>query len=353
MSKTLNSWLEPILTTAPVVQQQLIAATLADELRAKAFGITPANVESVLQQRSLLLRAVYPAYVNFCQDILQLEPSQRLATLWDLWLPLAVQLASYRKHLDRPLIQGVLGGQGTGKTTLAAMLSLILPHLGYRSLSLSLDDIYKTYSDRLALTAQDPRLEWRGPPGTHDLELGLAVLKQLRQSHPDQLISVPRFDKSAYAGAGDRSQPEVVKNADIVLFEGWFVGVRPIDSASFNIAPPPIITPADQQFARDTNTRLQNYVPLWEQLDRLIVLHPVDYRFSLEWRQQAERQMLATGKSGMTSAQIEQFVKYFWRSLHPDLFIKPLIKDPNRVDLVIEINSDHSPGAVYHPADAV
>jgi len=349
---TQNSWLNQILLDETAEWRQIAAETaLADELQAKAFGITRANVDEVIEKRSRLLRSIYPAFSQFCQTALHQPPSQMLATLWHLWLPLAMQLVSYRQAQSSTLIQGILGGQGTGKTTLAAILILILRHLGYRTLSLSLDDLYKTYSDRLALQKQDPRLIWRGPPGTHDIQLGLTVLDRLRHPDLNQPIPIPRFDKSARGGAGDRGTPEIVDGADIVLFEGWFVGVRPIDPACFDTAPPPIITPADREFARDTNARLKDYLPLWERLDQLILLYPVDYRLSQEWRKQAEHQMMATGKAGMTDTQIEQFVEYFWRSLHPDLFIKPLSKDPRWVDLVIEINSDHSIGAVYRPSD--
>ena len=315
------------------------------------FGIAPENVDEFLQARTHLLEAVDPALSHFCQNI-HIQPSSIKQILWDLWLPLAMQLASEQQQLGRTLIQGILGGQGTGKTTMSAFLTLILGHLGYRTLSLSLDDLYKTYSERLALRKQDPRFVWRGPPGTHDIELGLKVLDELRQPQRDRPIQVPRFDKSAWDGAGDRIAPEVLERADIVLFEGWFVGVRPINPQIFDTAPPPIVTEADIAFARDLNIRLQNYLPLWERLDRLIVLYPTDYRLSLEWRQQAEHQTIAIRGAGMTDAEVEEFVKYFWRSLHPELYIKPLINEPKQVDLVIEINLDRSIGAVYRPSDA-
>ncbi|NJL21401.1 MAG: hypothetical protein HC895_12160 [Leptolyngbyaceae cyanobacterium SM1_3_5] len=35
---------------------------------------------------------------------------------------------------------------------------------------------------------------------------------------------LPRFDKSLHEGAGDRIDPERVDRADVILFEGWFVG---------------------------------------------------------------------------------------------------------------------------------
>jgi D-glycerate 3-kinase len=325
-------------------KQQAKQAALADKLRAKAFGITLENVDEVIERRSHLLKSVFPAFSRFCQTSLQVEPQEMLQILWDLWLPLAIKLASQRQQLERPLIQGILGGQGTGKTTMSKILTLILQHLGYHTVSLSLDDLYKTYSDRLLLTQQDPRLIWRGPPGTHDIDLGLNVLDQIRQSQSP--VMIPRFDKSAFGGAGDRTTSEMVTGVDIVLFEGWFVGVRPIDSDVFNTAPPPIVTDEDRAFARDMNLRLHDYLPLWERLDSLIVLYPTDYRCSLEWRKQAEQQMIAVGKSGMSNSEVEQFVNYFWRSLHPELFIKPLVKNATRVDMVIEIQADHSFGAV-------
>ncbi|MCC5621481.1 glycerate kinase [Nostoc sp. CHAB 5715] len=326
-------------------KQEAREAALADGLRAKAFGITPENVDEVIEKRSHLLKSVFPAFSQFCQSTFQIEPKEMLQVLWDLWLPLGIKLASQRQQLERPLIQGILGGQGTGKTTMSKVLSLILDQLGYRTVSLSLDDLYKTYSDRLVLTQQDPRLIWRGPPGTHDVDLGLNVLDQIRQSQNP--VMVPRFDKSAFGGAGDRTTSEMVTGVDIVLFEGWFVGVRPIDPDVFETAPPPILTDEDRAFARDMNLRLHDYLPLWERLDSLIVLYPTDYRCSLEWRKQAEQQMIAAGKSGMSNAEIEQFVNYFWRSLHPELFIKPLVKDATLVDMVIEIHADHSFGEVY------
>ncbi|AFZ21254.1 kinase [Allocoleopsis franciscana] len=336
----------------------------------KAFGLTPASVAELLQGRSPLentsLSHLLPAVYT---DILSLpsfhpptklhgeaeaiSPSKILLSLVSLWLPFTLQLATLKQQLGRPVIQGILGGQGTGKTTLTEVLSVILAQLGYRTLSLSLDDLYKTYAERQQLQEQDPRLIWRGPPGTHDVDLGIELLDQLRQPNRPHPILVPRFDKSAWEGAGDRTTPEPVEGIDIVLFEGWFVGVRPINPAIFDDpTPPPIQTLADQAFARDMNQGLQDYLPLWERLDRLMLLYPTDYHLSQQWRRQAEQQMMATGKSGMTDSQIDRFVEYFWKSLHPELFITPLTKNPSYVNLVVEIDPDHTPGAIYQPSNS-
>ncbi|AFY42695.1 glycerate kinase [Nostoc sp. PCC 7107] len=340
-------WLKEMMAEdfTELTWQQVRVATLADPVKAKAFDITPTNVDETIQRRSQLLKSVLPTFQQFCQTSLRANFEEMLEVLWDLWLPLGMKLAAHHQSLNRPLIQGILGVQGTGKTTMCQVLSLILQQLGYRTLSWSLDDLYKTYDDRLILLQQDPRLIWRGPPGTHDIDLGLNVLEQIRQG--EKAVTVPRFDKSLYAGAGDRTTPEIVTDIDIVLFEGWFVGVRPIEPTAFDLAPPPIITDADKAFAREMNNQLSNYLPLWERLDSLILLYPRDYRSSLEWRKQAEQQMVAAGKSGMSNSDIEDFVKYFWRSLHPELFLKPILRSPSVADLVIEICPDRTFGAIY------
>lgn len=315
---------------------------LSDERRAAAFDLSTMTVESAIQKRATLFRRVYPEFCLFCQATLG-NPADYLSTLWQVWLPLGDRLADRHQQVGRPFVQGILGGQGTGKTTLGQLLTLLLRHLGLNALNWSLDDLYKTFSDRRALQTQDSRLIWRGPPGTHDVALGIDTLDRLRQPS-NSVISIPRFDKSLHDGVGDRTTPEPVQNIDIILFEGWFVGMEPINIAEFDQAPPPILTEADRAFARDMNIGLQGYLPLWQRLDSLWVLHLPDYRLSKHWRKQAEQQMKATGKPGMSDAEIDGFVDYFWRSLHPALFMPVALQ---AAELVIEIQPDHSIGRLY------
>lgn len=342
----LSTWLagaEPTPREWATVQHQ----ELADARRARALDLTPGTIATQLTERLALLRSLWPR-LQVAPNVFPatLSEHDRLVTLWRVWLPLAQQIAACRAKADRPFIQGILGVQGTGKTTLVRILQAILTHLGYPTLNLSIDDLYKTYAERQWLQGQDPRLVWRGPPGTHDIELGLRVLHHLRQGTTAP-VAIPRFDKSAWEGAGDRTAPEWVTGIAIVLFEGWLVGLRPIASSVFDNAPPPILTAADRAFARDMNQALNAYLPLWAWLDRLMVLSPSDYRLSQRWRQQAEQQMRATGKPGMSEAAIGQFVEYFWKALHPALFIPPLLQPPDGADLVLELDATHQVTAIY------
>lgn len=264
------------------------------------------------------------------------------------WLPLAEAIATQHQTLNRPLIQGVLGGQGTGKTTICLILKTILKIWGIRAESLSIDDLYKTYAERQALQSRDPRLIWRGPPGTHDVDLGLSVIDQVLNQAPT--IHLPQFDKYLHEGQGDRVQAKLIEPIDVLFFEGWFVGARSIDAQNFDRAPEPIITETDRLFARDMNEALKAYKPLWDQLDSLLILHPIDYRFSLEWRWEAESKAIAQGKTGMSQSEITDFVHYFWKALHPDLFIKPLIHNPQWVNYILDIDANHRPVKLYSPA---
>lgn len=342
------------------------------DLRALEVG----EIDAIIHQRSHLLQLACSeiSQVVTKQNIQLNHPSDVFTLLWYCWIPLAQKLANQQQKLGRPLIQGLLGGQGTGKTTLGIILNILLKHLGKTFLSISLDDLYKTYADRQKLRERRPDLIWRGPPNTHDVDLGLQVLQQLRDRKPDQPqpIAIPRFDKSLHNGAGDRIDPKISYGADIVLFEGWFVGMHPLPISAFRNFIPPILSESDREFALECNANLYNYLPLWDYLDSLIVLVPEDYQYSLQWRLEAEHKLIASGKTGMSDREITQFVEYFWKALHPELFLPRLLGnhatsdrllgDPinpinsdhiNRayppVDLAIEISRSHLPKRIYRP----
>jgi D-glycerate 3-kinase len=316
------------------------------------------EIKEIIDQRSQLLRLVY---VEVSQSLtthnIHIDPPDAiLFILWHYWLPLAQSLAKQQQQIGRTLIQGLLGGQGTGKTSLGIILQILLSHFGKTFLSISLDDIYKTYADRQKMQVIHPDLIWRGPPSTHDVELGIQVLQQLRDRNVTnpKPIAIPRFDKSLHHGTGDRVAPEISYGADIILFEGWFVGMRPLPVDTLDNFVTPILSASDRKIAIACNANLHKYAPLWEYLDRLIVIIPENYKYSLQWRLEAEHNLMAAGKAGMSDQQISQFVEYFWKALHPQLFIPPLIDRTNAnycadhsADLVVEISRSHLPTRIY------
>ncbi|MDJ0509871.1 MAG: glycerate kinase [Crocosphaera sp.] len=320
----------------------LLQEELANVYVCDAFNLTVEKGLEKINHRIDLLQKTYPIISQEYQQ-LNYKDKELILLLWQFWLPLAIKLSEEKSKQKYPFIQGILGGQGTGKTTLSKILCIILKQLGYQTVTLSIDDFYKTYEERQKLHTNDPRFIWRGPPGTHDIALGIKTLEQLKAPDYSQPIFIPRFDKSLWNGQGDRIKPDIISQPDIVLFEGWFVGVFPINETEFNHSPSPIKTEKDIQFAKDINQQLKAYLPLWNQLDSLMILYPQDYRLSKKWRKEAEQKMILSGKTGMNEQQIDEFVNYFWKALHPQLFITPLIQNQNLVDLVITIDANHHP----------
>lgn len=301
-----------------------------------------------VQQKLDILSLIHPKLNLLFHDLKLTNKSNNINNIWNFWLPLALELVEKKRQKNYPFTVGILGGQGTGKTTLTQILPLIWQSLNLSSVGISLDDLYKTYEERQKLLNIDSRLIWRGPPGTHDINLGIKILDQLHQGNYP--VDIPRFDKSLYDGSGDRIAPQKVNKTDIIILEGWFIGVQPVSAKAFSNPPYPIVTQEDKKFALDCNERLKEYLPLWEKLDYLMIFNPEDYRFSLQWRKTAEHEMINQGKTGMSDKEIEKFVHYFWKALHPQIYIESMTKNPLLTDLVVNINYDHTITKIDRPS---
>ena len=77
--------------------------------------------------------------------------------------------------------------------------------------SISIDDFYLTAADQEKLAGENAGntlLELRGSAGSHDLALGADSLNNLCSlTQKGTKSKIPRYDKSAYDGRGDRADP--------------------------------------------------------------------------------------------------------------------------------------------------
>ena len=105
---------------------------------------------------------------------------------------------------------------------------------------MSLDDFYLRHDDQVVLAnshPDNPLVQHRGQPSTHDLPLLISTLESLAKREPTKL---PGYDKSTFSGAGDRTDSskweEVNKRGeatiDVAILEGWCVGFRPLSDAA-------------------------------------------------------------------------------------------------------------------------
>jgi len=213
---------------------------------------------------------------------------------------------------------------------------------------LSIDDLYLTRAQRQAL-AKDvhPLLATRGVPGTHDVELGLAVIGSLRKLKQGQCVLVPRFDKSTDDRFPESEWTEVSDPVDLIIFEGWCVGSEPVADDELSVAINALEASEDPSgtWRRYVNQQLKAiYPPLFELLDALVFLSAPDFDSILRWRTEQEEK-LAAGTSArenllmthvMTQAQIERFIQHYERITRQNL-----ISMRTTADLRLELGQDH------------
>lgn len=226
---------------------------------------------------------------------------------------------------------GINGPQGCGKTTLTKALCEMFAAKGKKAITISIDDFYLTRSEQKRLAAEHPNnpyLQQRGYPGTHDIELGARTLRSLK--HADMSVTIPRYDKSAHQGQGDRA-PEsewthVDGAPDVVFVEGWMLGYTPVEKKKL-----------PNEHIAEINRQLEGYEAWHKQLDAFLQLAPEDYRYVLDWRVEAEQKMRASGKPGMSDPEIRAYVEKFlpaYETYLPRLEKKPPIMR-NRQRIVI------------------
>ena len=127
---------------------------------------------------------------------------------------------------ESPLLVGLSGCQGSGKSTLVdAMARVLADAHDVETTVLSLDDFYLTKAERESLAQRvHPLFATRGVPGTHDLDLLRRTVKALQNGDD---IALPVFDKAADDRTTMVRRPHGGAPTQIVLLEGWCVGIPP------------------------------------------------------------------------------------------------------------------------------
>lgn len=257
--------------------------------------------------------------------------------------PLAAQFADRYREYGRPLLIGINGSQGSGKSTCCAWLVQALrEEHGLSALALSLDDFYLTRAERMALSnAVHPLLATRGVPGTHDIPLLRTTLGQLMGQGGTRVVHMPRFDKASDDRAPAEPRDRVEAPVAAILLEGWCLGARPQ-------SPEALATPVnaleatedrDGRWRRYVNEALRDdFLPLYGIVDQWVMLRAPSFDCVYRWRLEQEHKLRAKAGPGtavMSDDEVARFVQYFER-----LTRHCLAELPDHMDVIFSLDND-------------
>lgn len=272
-------------------------------------------------------------------------PGELFSTLNQVYLPLYSALIKNKLSTDRPLVLGVCGAQGSGKTTFAQLLSLVLETgFNLKVVSFSIDDFYLTLEQRLRLSERvHPLLATRGVPGTHDTHLGIDVLKKL--IYRQNKVAIPQFNKAADDRHPTQKWKYCDEYPDVVIFEGWCVGARPQVAEELKTPVNDLERNEDSEisFRKYVNDCLkESYQEWFSMIDKLIFLKVPSFDKVLEWRLLQEEKLGKQVRRNFSSSKImnrdkvKRFISFFER-----LTKHMLLEMPSRADAVLTIDDNH------------
>jgi len=250
-------------------------------------------------------------------------PTSYADTISRCFFPLVENLVLHLDGAENPLVIGVNGAQGSGKTTLGDFLVHALTHeFNLNVVSVSLDDFYLTKAQRTSLAQTvHPLFKTRGVPGTHDVKLAVDTFERLLAGQP---TGIPRFNKAIDDRFAESEWDQVDKPVDVIVFEGWCLGAvaqRPFD----------LLTPInkleredDEQviWRRYINQQLLNHYPrLFNYVDQWVMLKAPSFDCVYNWRLEQESKLRARlenasdeeKKSVMSDEEVARFITFYQR----------------------------------------
>jgi D-glycerate 3-kinase len=257
---------------------------------------------------------------------------------------IAAEIVRRAQLADAPLLVGLCGSQGSGKSTMAAFLRALLEAQRLPTAILSIDDLYLDLPERVALAETvHPLLRTRGVPGTHDVALGIDVIERLFSAEPGATTAIPCFDKASDSRAPEAAWERFIGPARIVILEGWCIGATP--QAEAELADPvnalEASEDADGRWRAYVNAALAGpYRDLFARIDLHVFLRAPSFDCVFEWRRLQEDKLRArTGGNGaglMDDAALARFI------MHYERITRHLLRTmPQSADIVLSLGADH------------
>ena len=259
-------------------------------------------------------------------------------------IPICFWIAK-KANKKSPLIIGLAGGQGTGKTTIASIISLILTkYFKLKVFKISIDDFYKTRNERKKISKSiHPLLMIRGVPGTHDYKIIYEFFKKIKNKKFTK-FRLPKFDKSKDERYNKKLWYKINSKPDVIIFEGWCVGAKSQKNSELIKSINSLEKISDQNFIWRKYVNLQlkkNYKNLFRQIDEIIYLKANNFKMLQKWRIKQEKTLWLKSKNKrnlriMNRGDIINFMQTYQR------ITQSMFKDaPKYASIVMKLNSNH------------
>ena len=259
-----------------------------------------------------------------------------LGNLKKIYIPIAFWINNKFKKKKKILFLGLSASQGSGKTTVASILKIILKIFFKRKVCvISIDDFYKTLNERKKMAKHEhPLFEVRGVPGTHDTNLINFFFKSLKEKRFKK-IKLPKFDKSSDDRFKKSKWYIINKKPEIVIFEGWCVGAKATSKSCLK-KPINILEKYEDKnliWRNLVNEKLKNeYKKIFSMIDHYIFMKAPNYKMVFKWRLLQENKLkkkLNYKKKIMSYKEIKRFIMFYQR------ITLQMIKDFNKSASVI------------------
>jgi len=277
------------------------------------------------------------------EKIYKQSMSRSVKNLKYIYIPIAFWINTKYKKKRKTLFLGLSAGQGSGKTTIAAILSIILKIFFKRRVCvMSIDDFYKTLNDRKKMSKNIHTLfKTRGVPGTHDINLIKNFFKLIKKKKFKK-IKLPRFNKSIDDRLKKNEWYTINKKPEIVLLEGWCVGAKPQSSISLKKPINDIERYEDKNliWRKFVNEKLdKEYKKVFSMIDHLIFMKVPSFKMVFKWRLLQENKLkkkINLKKKIMSYSAIKRFVMFYQR------ITLQMIKDLSKsASIVIMLKKNH------------
>ena len=259
-------------------------------------------------------------------------------------VPISFWIASKAKN-KKPFIVGLGGGQGTGKTTIASIISIVLKkYFKLNVFKISIDDFYKTKKERILLSKKvHPSLITRGVPGTHDVSSMFSFFKRVKSKN-FRALKLPKFNKAIDDRYNKKLWHSIKKKPDIIIFEGWCVGARAEKNNSLKKAINSLERNSDKKliWRKFVNQQLKlKYKKLYTQLDCLLFLKANNFRLLQQWRLKQEKKLWLKNKRSrnnkiMNKKDVIKFMQTYQR------ITQNMLKHaPKYSSMILNLNRNH------------